>query len=335
MKIIDEILQIQSLSIIGLEKNTGKTETLNYVLGRLRCVDKCIAVTSIGVDGEGIDRVTQTAKPEIILYENMLFVTSEQHYKSRLLTSEIIKVSSDTTALGRLITARVLTAGKVMLSGPSDTQTLKQIISQNAEFGAQLTIVDGALSRKSLGSPAITDAVILATGAALSANIATLVQHTKFVCSLIDLPQIENKFQSLLTPINKGLHVVDKNENVVDLHLESALNLKSFDANKLADAQILFVSGVVSDNILDFIRIQKNVNELTIVVRDFTKIFVSPEKYNAFVKKGGNIKVLYKTKLLAVTVNPTSPQGYKLNSETLCAALRDALNVDVFDVFEK
>ena len=35
MHIIDDILQYQSLSIVGMEKNTGKTECLKYVLERL------------------------------------------------------------------------------------------------------------------------------------------------------------------------------------------------------------------------------------------------------------------------------------------------------------
>ena len=35
MRIIDDILRYQSLSIVGLEKNTGKTECLKYVLERI------------------------------------------------------------------------------------------------------------------------------------------------------------------------------------------------------------------------------------------------------------------------------------------------------------
>ena len=52
MHIIDDILRYQSLSIVGLEKNTGKTECLKYVLERIPLEHKHIAVTSIGIDGE-------------------------------------------------------------------------------------------------------------------------------------------------------------------------------------------------------------------------------------------------------------------------------------------
>ena len=35
MPFIKEILKYDSLSIVGLEKNVGKTECLNYILSRL------------------------------------------------------------------------------------------------------------------------------------------------------------------------------------------------------------------------------------------------------------------------------------------------------------
>ena len=36
MPFINDIATFKSLSIVGLEKNTGKTECLNYILGRLK-----------------------------------------------------------------------------------------------------------------------------------------------------------------------------------------------------------------------------------------------------------------------------------------------------------
>ena len=76
MPFINDILKYSSLSIVGLEKNTGKTECLKYVLDRLPVKTKRIAVTSIGIDGETVDQVTRTQKPEIVLREGIYFGTS-------------------------------------------------------------------------------------------------------------------------------------------------------------------------------------------------------------------------------------------------------------------
>mgnify|MGYP006352224553 CR=1 FL=1 len=52
MPFVSDIVKYDSLSIVGLEKNTGKTEALNYILRRLPSTGAKLAVTSIGIDGE-------------------------------------------------------------------------------------------------------------------------------------------------------------------------------------------------------------------------------------------------------------------------------------------
>lgn len=117
MPFVHELLKYRSVAVVGMEKNCGKTECLNYILRHIPSDAPDICVTSIGLDGERTDQVTGTSKPEIILRKGMFFTTSETHYRARHLVSEIVDVSGETTALGRLITAKVALEGKVILSG--------------------------------------------------------------------------------------------------------------------------------------------------------------------------------------------------------------------------
>lgn len=333
MQLISEIQKCSSLSIVGMAKNVGKTVTLNYLLGELQHSDKQIAVTSIGIDGEGIDQVTATAKPEIILYEGMMFVTSEKHYISRQLTSEIMHLSNHRTSLGRLVTAKTKVAGKVLLSGPADTATLQQLIAHNKTMGVDLTIVDGALSRLSLASPSVTEATILATGAAISAKIAHLVKQTKHQCDIVQLEQVDSDIVNKLTLLHSGVWIINKEGEVRDLGVRSALMAGRLITEQLLnDTLYIYIAGALSDSFLDHLRMQKSMDKVTLVVQDFTKVFASPESITAFFRKGGKLKVLYKTSLLAITVNPTSPEGYVLNSKDVCTALEDALELPVYDV---
>ncbi|HOJ94603.1 MAG TPA: hypothetical protein PK390_05155, partial [Fervidobacterium nodosum] len=65
-------------------------------------------------------------------------------------------------------------------------------------------------------------------------------------------------------------------------------------------------------------------------VRDFTKIFVT---YDSFVKYKPNIKVLAKTNIIGITVNPVSPNGYILDSETLINELKEYISdIPIIDV---
>jgi hypothetical protein len=332
MPFLNDIDKYNSLSIVGLEKNTGKTECLNYVLSRLRDSRKQIALTSIGIDGENRDQVTQTNKPEIELSEGMMFVTTELHYKQRKLISEVVDVSRQSTSLGRLVTAKALTKGKVLLSGPASNHSIKELIADLKNKGVELTIVDGALSRKSIGSPAVTEAMILATGAALSANITQLVYKTKYVYDLIQLPEIEMNLKTQLSKVDNGIWAIDSEGKFQDTGISSVLLIKKEKDKLFQHGNSFFVSGAVTDQFLEFLKNQKQISEINLIVRDFTRVFANPETYYAFVKRGGSVQVLNKTNLLAITINPVSPDGYRLNSDELKNALQDKVNVPVYDI---
>lgn len=328
---IDEILQYDSLSIVGLEKNTGKTESLKYVLDRLPVDRRNIAVTSIGIDGESVDQVTRTQKPEIVLREGMYFGTSETHYRQRRLVSELIDVSDESTSLGRVVTARAVTGGKVLLSGPSSASGLKRWMGEMCRHGIDLVVVDGALSRLSSASPAVSKSMILATGAAYSANITTLVQKTARVVDLINMDLTSDSNIALLTPLEQGLWFIDKDGALHDLNMLTSLS-SDIRFEGIENCATLYVAGALVDSFLEKVRLNKDLRHAEVVVRDFTKVFASSLQLNLFAKSGGRIRVLQKSKLLAVTVNPTSPSGYVLDSDTLCRRLSEAISLPVYDL---
>ena len=333
MSFINEILNYDSLSIVGLQKNTGKTVSLNYVLDRLPVGSKRIAVTSIGVDGETTDQVTRTQKPEITLRQGMYFGTSEMHYRQKRLVAELIDVSDENTSLGRVVTAKALTGGKILLSGPSSSSSLRRWMKDMRRVGIDLVVIDGALSRMSLASPAVSQSMILATGAAYSSNMNTLVQQTAFVVELINISLTDEANLKLLTPIEKGVWYVDEEGNLHEINTISSLS-QEIRFEGMDGCKILYVAGALVDGFLEKVRKNPKLKTTELVVRDFTKIFVTPQQYRLFVKAGGTIRVLQKSKLIAVTVNPTSPTGYVMDSETLCQRLTEAIHLPVYDLMK-
>lgn len=332
MPFIKDILNYDSLSIVGLEKNVGKTECLNYILSRLPLADLKVAVTSIGIDGENKDQVTSTKKPEIYLKEGMYFSTAESHYKERRLVSELVEITNERSSLGRIVTAKVSVGGNALISGPSSGVSLRRWVSGMAKFGIDLTIIDGAISRLSSASPAISKAMVLSTGAAYSSNIQTLVQKTKFVVEMIGLPKLADESRDALCDIESGVWGVDHNGEIVDLKLTSALAISSLKRDITKDMKIIFTVGALTDKLLNLVADSKNIRNVTLVVKDFTKIFVSESAYRVFCSRGGKIMVLQKSKLIAVCVNPTAPNGYVLDSDILCRKLEEAIKLPVYDI---
>lgn len=312
MPFVHELLKYRSVAVVGMEKNCGKTECLNYILRRLPSDGPGVCVTSIGLDGERTDQVTGTSKPEIILRRGMFFTTSEAHYRSRCLVSEIVDIPGLTTALGKLVTARVVLEGKVILSGPSSAVSLKKWMDGTAGFGIGLTIIDGALSRKSSASPAVSEAMILATGAALSCSMPALVEQTAFCVEMIRLPEVE----------------------VQDLSPEQTMTVSSMAPEVVIEPGVkrVEVSGALTDRLLTRLAGEKNIQEAEVAVADFTRIFVSPQCWRNFYRAGGRLRVHRRTTLLAVCVNPLAPNGYRMDSERLCMALSEKIHLPVYDI---
>jgi len=334
MPFIEELLSFGTLSIVGLEKNTGKTECLNYILKRIP-FEKRVAVSSIGIDGEAKDQVTLGSKPEIYLREGMLFTTSEKHYRERQIVSEILDISDESTSLGRLVTARALSRGKILLSGPSTTHSLKKWISfLKKDHSAEICIIDGALSRLSPASPVVTDALILSTGASLSLHSKEIASKTAFTAEMIDLPLTEIEIRDELKEIEKGIWTIDKYGNLSGEPLGSSFISESYLFDKQSLYSALYVCGALTDRMLNSISIKNGSKGIEVIIKDFTKMFADVKTYRNFIRRGGKLTVLYKSKLIAITINPLAPNGTMLNSDQIYSDLKNLIDIPVFDIFK-
>ncbi|MDR2361625.1 MAG: hypothetical protein LBD91_02740 [Prevotellaceae bacterium] len=334
-----------SISVVGMAKNTGKTTCLNHLIRRLRNEGRHCAVTSIGVDGEERDVLYRTPKPRITVHEGMLFVTSETDFTNRECPAETLAVSDRSTPLGRLVTARAQGTGTVVLSGPSDSQWLCETLADLKRRGASLTLVDGALSRMSLASPAVTDALILCTGAALTGILPELIRQTQFRCTLIDLNAVEPPLAAPLQMLGSGVWIFDeingnhlKLTNSVFTGYETAGYPVTAEGSLPAEypvaAPTLYVSGAVTEPFFKTLSARRYAGT-TLIVRDFTRLFIEPATYEKFTRRGGHIRVLQKAALLAVCTNPVAPQGQRFDPLLLRNALRNALPWPVYDVMQK
>lgn len=330
-KLLHQVADCKSVAITGLAKNAGKTESLNFLLGGLDALGVPTGVTSVGVDGESTDRVTSTSKPEIFLYPGMLFATTEAHYGRRQIQSELLGIGRRTTPLGRIAFARALGCGKTLLSGPSDSPSLARAIERLSAFGARTVLVDGALSRQSLASPAICRGMVLSTGAAVSRTVSGVARATGHLLSLIALPTIAHEEALLIRKAPKGISAI-RNGRIEDLGIPTALSLENAGSQVFSQGRRLVVNGALTDRLVRWLALQKEVEGTEITVRDFTCLFVSADVLAEFRRRGGSVKVARKPELLALTMNPFSPDGYRLDTEAMAGALRRELERNRFDI---
>lgn len=332
MRLAEEIRNYGSVAVVGMAKNVGKTESLNYFLRETSLMHWPAGVTSIGLDGESVDAVTATRKPEIILRRGMLFATSETHYRTRRLEAEILHIDTRRSALGRIVTARALSDGKVLLSGPAETSGIKEQIRLMKNHGAQTVFVDGALSRLSPASPAVTDAMILATGGAISPDIAAIVKKTAFTCRLINLPEVQEDLRIKLHGVKAGIAVATAGGEIKETDINSTLEFEKIYAGSLENYPVVYAKGMVGERFLKFLTRSALKEPVSLIVTDFTRLFVEPATFSAFLNTGSRVSVMKKTMLIGVTANPWSPYGFTVNKEKLLNELQCRLSVPVIDI---
>jgi hypothetical protein len=197
-------------------------------------------------------------------------------------------------------------------------------------MGVDISIVDGALSRLSLASPTVTDCMILATGAPVSANVKQLIAKTRHLYQLICLDEVDEVLRNRLNIIESGIWAIDSGGEIHDLEIASVFLIDRSEKDILRFGHTLFAAGAISDRLLKIL--SSKGKDITLIARDFTKIFVTPEVYVDYTRRGNRLMVLQRSKLIAITLNPTSPQGFLLDSKSTCDALSDALQTPVYDV---
>ncbi|MFA6748240.1 MAG: hypothetical protein WCS82_00025 [Candidatus Riflebacteria bacterium] len=331
---------LNCFSIIGLEKNSGKTTVLQSLLSQNHTYTK--AVTSIGYDGEDTDLVTQTPKPSVYVSAGTLVATAAGLLSKCDFTRELLCFTGLYTPLGEVIMLRALSDGYARLAGPSATKEMAKVIKLFYEYKAEKIFIDGAAQRKSTAAMSLSDACILASGASFSHDISGIVSETAHFVELLNLPvldcgKISVKSETEITEANDCI-IYDENYNITNsfnaLDELSADFLASHVINSKTDKKsTAFFSGVVSNLFINrFLNKVKNLDTLTIAALDGTRFLISPAQYAELKRRNAVLKTLKSLNLIAVTVNPFSPKGFVLNAQELLTEMQKRVKVPVFDV---
>ena len=251
LSIFQLVQKYESISIIGMSKNVGKTTTFNHILKEARGRIS-LGLTSIGRDGEDQDIVTATEKPKIYVECGTIIATAKQCLLNSDITREILKTTGFNTPMGEIIICRALSDGYVDLGGPSVNSYMTLICNELKRFGSKLVIVDGALSRKTTASPSITKATILSTGAAMSKSMGMVIEETRHTVKLLSTEnEVDDEVLKLASGIlRKGrIGIIYKDKTIKILDALTALG-SSKEIVQVLDETTAYVviKGVVSDN---------------------------------------------------------------------------------------
>ncbi|MCD1147632.1 hypothetical protein LQU94_05835 [Peptoniphilus sp. KCTC 25270] len=337
MSLIDKVYpKYNVMSIIGMSKNAGKTFTLNHLIDEMDMRGVSIGITSIGRDGERIDVVTDTDKPTIFLPQGNYVATTKKLLELSEATVSIEEITPFDTPLGEVIIGKVIYDGHVQISGPQTLKETKMVSDRMLELGAEFSIIDGALDRKSSAAPEITQATILASGASFDRSMDRVVEETAHIAKLFTLPTVEKyraEIEGLLQ--EKTYATIDKEGNIHRLDLATGLGA----GRKLADAvgedteYLVFPGALTSSVAEDFLRFSPYGKDIRVIVADATKVFIEAKPYKRLLRRGLYIELLHHSELVAITLNPYAPEGYQFDGKAFKEAMVEKIpNVEIVDL---
>ncbi len=178
-----------ALALVGLAKNTGKTETLAAILAEHAAAGRTVGVTSIGRDGERHDVIdARIDKPSVRLQAGGLVASTGALLRASGLAHERIERTGVRTPLGEVVLARLSEPGAVEVAGPSAAADVRAVAERMLALGAEQVLIDGAIDRRAASSPAVADGLVMATGAILGEDIEAVVDATRDAVDLVRLP---------------------------------------------------------------------------------------------------------------------------------------------------
>lgn len=313
-----------SIATIGMCKNAGKTTVLNSLIEECFAHGETPALTSIGRDGERSDVVTSTKKPEIFVYEGTVIATAEALVCLGDVSREILDTTAMPTPMGEVVIMRSCSDGLVQIAGPSMTAQLKSLKARLFALGAKRVFIDGALSRKSLAMPAVSDCCILSSGASYARDMRKTVEDTAHSAALMSLEKTARFDAGIL---ESGAY----EEKFLALDDEGKLSSlqgakEAAELIRAGGIKALLVRGGVTDSAFEALfAAGKQLSGLELAIEDGSRLLVRAANYQKLLRAGACVRVLEETRLAAVTVNPFSAYGEHYDKNAFFDAVRAAI----------
>lgn len=329
MELIERCRTVPTLAIVGTAKNVGKTTTMNGLISGFEAQGIRLGLTSVGRDGEDLDMVTDRPKPRITPPPGTLVATAQLSAKRSTARLKEVRPTPFRTAIGPVSIYEVQTVGTVEVAGPVSVSDTRRLVEMLRELGAKQIIVDGAIDRRASASSEVAEGVILATGLALSEDPEEVVTQTIAHVAWLRLPTAP-----FAVPDAAGALL--RTETFVPWPGKSLLEQGAELARWLPEETVaLVLPGAFTEAMaraLLTLRAQA-LPGLQVIVPDGTHVLMGSEVFDALVAAGVRVFASRPIRLIAVTLNPTSPLGASTDPGRFLARMREALpDVPVYDL---
>jgi hypothetical protein len=187
---------------------------------------------------------------------------------------------------------------------------MHQVLDRLHGMAGGLVLVDGAWERRGFAAPGITDAIILAVGSGYSrspAHSAAAVRYMIDTLTVAPCDDLESRAWEEAASSGMTLVLDREGQQIASVpgDLDNPLGpLRGLDDRRIGT--IAVPDGLHDGLMAPLVRMSLH---CTLVVRDPTRLMISPVYLKAWIKAGGRVHAVRTARVLAVTTNPVNPSG--------------------------
>jgi hypothetical protein len=214
---------------------------------------------------------------------------------------------------------------------------MKEVAERLLELGAQVVFLEGGFDRRAFAAPGVADGVVLVVGAGYSASPARSAAAARYIVEIFRIPPCGEAARAAwqASSPSGAIALLDRRgerAGFLPPGLEDpAAALEGFRGEGgEAVGTVLLPHGLDDEFLIPLVRSKFRA---ALVVRDATRIHVSPVYFKAWLKSRGSIQVVRPLRLIAVATNPTNASGPDADPADFRAAVARALpDLPVHDV---
>ena len=299
------------VAVLGLHAQAGTRTVLTSLVREIHRAGGPMALTSAprlpleqeeGADTQPVTRVE--------LPEGAWIASSAPAPAEGAAGLAVVEPTSWSSAIGPVSISRTTSAGQVDLHGPGETDAMKATLARLSELSSGLVLVDGGWDRRAFAAPGVTDGVVLVLGAGYSATAERSAAAARYLVETLAAPPCDESARHAWEETgSKGatalLDARGRQVGVMPPGLEDpVVALKTPEGAPISTVVLPF--GLNDEFMIPLVR---STLRCTLVVRDATRINVSPVYYKAWLKGRGRIQAVRPLRVLAMATNPMNPSG--------------------------
>lgn len=247
---------------------------------------------------------------------------------------EIVERTEFETARGPVVLGRVAAAAEIELHGPVEPDALRAIAARLGERAGGVVFLEGGWERRAFAAPGTSDGIVPVLAAGYSANPSRSAAAMRYVVETLTAPPCSESARVAWeeTASQGAAAMLSKDGTplgVLPPGLEDPLPaLRSPDGGTVGT--VVLPHGLHDEFMIPLVR---STFRASLVVRDATRIHVSPVYYKAWLKGGGRIEVVKPLRIVAVATNPFNRGGPDADPEAFRAEVAKTLaGIPVHDV---